>query len=345
MAADIGQHHLPWRHRAQQRLETHADQRRQVAARHLRGCRYRAELRRKLRVACPLDEGRDARRQCRIGLDRRRLAVRGFRARIVLLLLEDLTDLHERRRVGGIERRRATEVVDRGLGVPVLPFEQAELAMQERAVRAGLQRALVTGARLGPPARGRGGPRPGDHVLKIAEAQDLDPPGEIGHRAVDGQRRFERRQRLVVAAEGEERLSTPHERRDVLRRDAQRVIECSHGTRVVLAREGDVGRPDLGRIQRRRPLQRRSELPIGVLQIVVLQVAPAEIDAVGVSRPPQLLRHRRVDEFRVLRHSRQRRYDTCGTGSTQDEQPRRYRQSSPTPHRSPLPVTAWSIAR
>ena len=186
------------------------------AAREWRGIRPAAS-----RLACPLADRRNPRRQRGVRLDLDRLAVGCLGAGEVLLLLEDFANLDERDGVARIERRRAPEMVERNLGIPVLPLEQAELAMQERAVGRGLERALVAGARLGAPAGGRGRPRLGNDVLQIAEAQDFDAPREIGQRAVHGQRGFERRQRLVVASEREQRLPASDERRHVLRRDAR----------------------------------------------------------------------------------------------------------------------------
>jgi hypothetical protein len=225
------------------------------------------------------------------------------------LLLEQFADLDERCSVARFERHGATEVVERDVGVAILSLEDAELAVQKCAIGGRLERALITSARLCPPAGGRGGPRRGNRVLKIAEAQDLDPPGEIDHRAVDRQRRFERSQRLVVAAERQQRLPASDERRDVLRRDTQRQVERVHRTLVVLLRQRHVGRTDLGREQRRRPFQRQRKFTLGVAEIVVLQIAPAEIDTLGARRPPQFRRHDWVEEVGVPRHGRKRWHD------------------------------------
>ncbi len=345
VAADIREDDLPGRGRTKQRLEAHADERREIAAGHLRGGRNGAEFGRQLRVPCPLCHRRNPGGERAVRLDVHRLAVRGLGAGVVLLLLEDFTNLHERDGIARVEIRRAPEMVERNLDIPVLPFEQAELPMQERAVGGGLQRALVTGASLGATAGGRGRPRLGNHVLEIAEAQDLDAPREIGERAVHGERGFERRQRLVVASEGEQRLAASDQRGHVLRRRAEGGVERAHGAVVLLARQRHVAGAGLRRIERGRPLQRRRKLPIGAAEIAVLQESPAGIDPFRPGSTPQFLWHGRKHEIGVARHRWDRWHRARGAGAGQEEQSHDDCQSCLTPHRSPLPLPASSAAR
>lgn len=218
---------------------------------------------------------------------RRRLAVHGFGAREVLLLLQQLPNLHERSGIVWVECRGAAEVLERRRAGAELPLHETELAMQERAVGRRLD-----GATVGQPgllelaAGGRAACRL-DDVLQAAELEHLDPPAEVGRNllrdrfgSVSCQRRFEDGQRVRVALEREQRLPLADQRRDVARLSLQRDVERHHRALGVSPRQRDVGEAGLCRIQHRDALQPGFERALGVAQVVHLQEPPADADAV-----------------------------------------------------------------
>ena len=88
-------------------------------------------------------------------LDRQRVGIRLRGAVEVAARLEHLADLRERLGVAGIERRRLAEVLERRVGVALLPLDGGELAIQERAVGRAGDRRRVGRARLVEPAGAR----------------------------------------------------------------------------------------------------------------------------------------------------------------------------------------------
>ncbi len=180
--ADIGHDDLPGRHRAQQRLEAHADQRRQVAARQLsarpesRGTRPAASR----RAPSPPRprSARTARCSGSIVAALRYAASAPAKSCRCSSSSPICTSETASR---GIELRRAPEMVERGL------------RRSHPAARAGRARDTGTRCRARPssarsyPARASSrrpaaaaAARLGDHVLQVAEAQDVDAPREIG---------------------------------------------------------------------------------------------------------------------------------------------------------------------
>ena len=263
MVADVGDERgVAAAAAGQHRAQPDADQRRQVGAGDLRRLVDRAILRGQPRQGGLGAHLVEPLLEVRARLDGRRVAVRLERAVEVAARLEQLTDLRERLGVG-IERGGLAEVLQRSVRVPLLPFDDGQLAIQKRAVRRAGDRGGVGLRRLVEPAGARGLAGPSDPLLRVAEPEHLDPAGQFGLRRIDGQRRFEGRQRVSVPVERHQRRRPSQECRHVvlLRVEIERAIEMRQRRLGVLPRELEIAEGGFRRIERRQRLQRRRRTP------------------------------------------------------------------------------------
>ena len=103
MSARIGNHDLTKRRGAKDGLEAHADQRREISARHLRRLGDPQKLRRQPSLARPFGDRREPARHVRRRVDLERFPIRGLGPDEILPLLEQLSKLDERCRIPWIE--------------------------------------------------------------------------------------------------------------------------------------------------------------------------------------------------------------------------------------------------
>ncbi len=187
---------------ASTRLETIADERREIAARDLR----RRGRWRGTRPAAALRAPSSAIAAMRVGQLRRRLDGRGRRY-AASAPAKSCRCCEQRRRSRPATRRptdrapsRRRRCVSAASRIALPALDDAELAVQERAVRRCAHRAVVGRARVRPAVAGRGRrPRRLDDLLDVAEAQHVDAPLQTAERRIGRERRLEGRQRLGVA--------------------------------------------------------------------------------------------------------------------------------------------------
>src|SRR5262249_2512525 len=92
----------------------------------------------------------------------------------------------------------------------------------------------------------------GDALLDAPELQDLDAAADVAERGIGGERRFESRERLVLAVQRDQRLRPPEQRRHVLPLRLERAIEVrQRGFRIFL-RQLQVSERRFGGKKRRR---------------------------------------------------------------------------------------------
>src|SRR3954462_7944168 len=99
-------------------------------------------------------------------------------------------------------------MLDRGVRIALLPLDARQLAVEKRAVRRRRNRSRVAGNRLVGLARSRSLPRPRDILLGYAEFQHVDAAFDVGERGIDDERRLEGADRVGLAVERNERLTT-----------------------------------------------------------------------------------------------------------------------------------------
>ena len=186
-----------------------------------------------------------------------------------------------------LERRCPRRVVERRIQPSGAPFDVGELAVQERAVRRGLNRGEVRAARgvqltgLRQLACGR------DVLLLAAEPQHVETRAQRRERRIGLERGIEALQRLLLLTQGQQRLGAAAERRRIPRIEHYRAIEVQQRVLVLLVREGDVAEPDFRRIERGRLLERGGEVPFGRAKVPGLQPAPTRHVALDRGRRSQ----------------------------------------------------------
>ena len=119
----------------QERREANADERRQIAASDLRCPVDRVILGRQPRERRAPPQRLEPLLEIRARLDCKRARVRLFRRLNIVAAVENLADLRERSRVGGIERDGPAEVPERLVQLPLLTLDRAKFAIEKRAVR------------------------------------------------------------------------------------------------------------------------------------------------------------------------------------------------------------------
>ena len=236
-----------------------------------------------------------------VGLDRERVDVGLDRALEIAAGVEQVANLRQRSRVAGLERHRLAEVLQRLVGGALLTFDGGELAIQERTIGGAGNRAVVERDRVIHAPGPRRLSRAIQVVLLAAEPQHLDAPRQIRQRRIDGQRRLECRQRVGLPVQRQQRLPASDQRRQILRLPLERPIEVRQRRLHVLARDLQPAQGRRCRIECRRRLQRRVELPFRALQLAGLKQAPAEIMIAGRGCSDQIRRDDRHDELGKLR--------------------------------------------
>ncbi len=263
-------------------------------------CGNRLEFRRQPRFACPRRYGRDAGGQVGARLDLGRPAIVGKGTIEVLPLLENGTCFHQRRHVGPIQLDGLPQVLQRAIAIALPMLDGPELAIQERTVGRGRDRPLIRDSRLVQPAASGGVASPLDHVLHVAELQHLDAPAHIRQRAVERERLFECGQRIRITLQAEQRLAATDECRHVGAIGRERSIERTQRLVVLAACQRHESFPSTCRIEGPAVLQGALEFPLRVPEVVILKKTPAALDCGCCGRRLQRLRHRRVDELRIL---------------------------------------------
>ena len=244
----------------QQRPEADADQRRQIRARDLRAhdrcARYSAGS------SASADRARAASTPRLDG--RVRLDAPGNRRRLSPPPRSRRWPRGSRRSAPASPHRSGrarppAEVLERGGGVALLTLDAGELAIEERTVGRARNRRQVGLVRLVETTGLRRLARARQPLLHGAEPEDFDAARQIGLRRIGGNRRFERRQRVDLAVEAEQRLAAADQRRHVavLRIQLQRPIEMRQRRLRILLRQLDVPQRGFGRIERRHRLSAR----------------------------------------------------------------------------------------
>ena len=306
----------------EERREANADERRQIAASDLRCPVDRVILGRQPRERRAPPQRLEPLLGIRARLDCKRARVRLFRRLNIVAAVENLADLRERSRVGGIERDGPAEVPERLVQLPLLTLDRAKFAIEKRAVRRVADGAGVELNRLVGAAGTRGLTRPRDDLLRAAEPHHLDAARDLGQRRIGGDGRLERGHGLVLPVEGEQCLPAADQRRDISRVSLQRAIEPRQRRSGILARKLEIAERRFRRIKGGRRLQRGRKLPLRIIQIARLQESPAAIFAGGCRSAGKRRRYRRTNEFRKLRRRRHRygddRFLRARAGSDRD---------------------------
>ena len=234
----------------------------------------------------------------------------------------NLADERQRAGVNRIERGRLLRVRERRIEIGRAPFDRRKLAVEKRALRRRGDRALiglpgfVELTAVGELARRR------DLLLDVAKPEHLGAALQVRQRRIRRDRRFERAERGVGAAEREQRVPLPRERRGVRRVLRERAIEVRNRRLRILARQRDVSEAGFGRIERGGDSRDRVERPVRVADVSRLQELPRRtvlVDERGRGRP-----RRRRGEHEVGKLRRRDRWRGRGwsvrAGSDQTEE-------------------------
>ena len=302
-------------HRLQLRTQPHADERREVGARDLRGRANRA-----IRVGQPSqrvtgEERGTAGVHHRARFDGQRPAVGGEGALAVAGRFEQLAELGKRRRVTGVQRHRLSETGEGRATVAQLPLDRAELTVEKCAVRRADDCLLVRAGRFVQLVRTREIARRRQLALGAPESQHFDAAPDVAERRIGANRGVERGDRLRLAVERQQRFAAPDERGGVHRAGPERAVEMRERRFRILAREVEVPGGCFSRIKRGRQTQRRRELAIGVSEIVGLQEPPASIRTRRGKVARECLGDRGLLELRELgSHDDRGRHQPRGAG-------------------------------
>ncbi len=220
------------------------------------------------------------------------------------LRLEQFANPRQRAGIRRIEIDSRTKVRERGRRVASLPLDAGKLPVQKGAVRRARDRRRVRADRIVDPAGAGGRPRIGQPLPGDAEPQHLDAPPDLRQRGIDRDGGFECGERLGLIVERQVRFTAADQRRGLRGLTGERPIEMlQRGLRIAIG-ELDVAESDLGRIERRRRLERRRELALGVPQIAGLKKRPR---ANVLRRRPACRRQCRGNDRRdEIRESRRR---------------------------------------
>ena len=136
-----------------------------------------------------------------------------------------------------VARRKCSSAAAR-IALPAL--EQAQLAMEKCAIGRRGERPRIGGPGLLRPSGGDRGSRSLDDVLQAAKPQDVDAARQVGQRRIHRERGFERRERVGLALQREQRLAAADQRRHVSRRHLEHRVKIGDRRVVVLSRNRHV---------------------------------------------------------------------------------------------------------
>ena len=315
------------RRRPQQPAEPDADERRQIAACHLRRLIDRAVLRRQPRQRQPRSYVVDLAIEIGGRLHGHRLRVAAQRAFEIAAPLENLADLRQRPRIGAIELDRLPKMLQREILLPLLPLDGRELAIKKRTLRRARERGGVGLKRFVETAGARRLPGARDLLLADAERQHVDAPPHLRLARIDGEHGLERRQRLAVPVHRQQRLTAADQRRQILLLLLDDAIEVRQRGLRLLARELQVAERGLSRIERGRVSERGIELVLRRLQVPVLQKRPAARLVDRRRTAGERRRHDRHHEIGKLRRRHDRRRHDFRRARA-DQHQRRHQQPS-----------------